>query len=191
MKKLFLLLFTVVFAMGIANFGWAAEKEKSPLDEAEEAIWKKACSAVPPERQLNVAQFKELYDKVMAGQEQAYLIDTRTHPEFYAFHIPYTDHIHAGHMYTIPGKIKDPNAKIVVWCRTNKRQCYVAEKLVEYGYKNVWMYSEGIVGWIKAGYEVCNQFTGLFKVTEYHKEFTEMDKETKKPKWKVREFHPH
>ena len=58
---------------------------------------------------------------------KAYLIDTRTHPEFYAFHIPYTDHIHAGHMYTIPKEIKDKNAKIVLWCRTYKAGICIGE----------------------------------------------------------------
>jgi len=189
MKKSFVFVLVFAFVLGAVGFSFADDSEM--LQANEKKAWSKACSAVPAERQLDVAQFKKLYDDVMAGKEKAYLIDTRTHPEFYAFHIPYTDHIHSGHMYTFPKKIKDKNAKIVVWCRTFKRQCYVGEKLVEYGYTNVWLYNEGIVGWIKAGHPVCNQFAGIFKVTEYHKDFTEMDKETGKPKWQIREFHPH
>ncbi|MCP4665014.1 MAG: rhodanese-like domain-containing protein [Deltaproteobacteria bacterium] len=191
MKRVFILSLVLVFTLGAIGVAVAAKKKLSPLRAKEKAVWKNACAAVPAERQLNVVQFKKLYDDVVAGKEKAYLIDTRTHPEFYAFHIPYTDHIHSGHMYSIPKKIKDPNAKIVVWCRTKKRQCYVAQKLVEYGYTNVWTYSEGIVGWIKAGHPVCNQFTGLFKITEYHKYFKEIDKKTKKPLWRIREFHPY
>lgn len=190
MKRILLLALCLVFLAGLSGIAYSAEKQLSPLEQKEEDVWKKACSSVPKERQLNLEQFKKLYDDVVAGKEKAYLIDTRTHPEFYAFHIPYTDHVHAGHMYTIPGKIKDKDAKIVVFCRTHKRQCYVAEKLVEYGYTNIWVYNDGIVGWIKAGYEVCNQFVGLFKVTQYHKEFTEMDKDGK-PMWRIREFHPY
>jgi hypothetical protein len=38
---------------------------------------------------------------------------------------------------------------------------------------------------------VANQFTGLFKIVEYHKYFTETDKETGKPLWRIREFHPY
>ncbi|MDQ1335493.1 MAG: hypothetical protein QG552_2443 [Thermodesulfobacteriota bacterium] len=189
MKRLFVLVLALVFSLGTASA--FAEDDSKMLNDNEKKVWEKAKSVIPAERQLNVEQFKKLYDEVMAGTKKAYLIDTRTHPEFYAFHIPYTDHIHSGHMYTIPGKIKDKNAMIVVWCRTHKRQAYVAEKLVEYGYTNVWIYNDGIVGWIKAGHPVCNQFTGLFQVTEYHKEFTEMDKETGKPKWQIREFHPY
>jgi rhodanese-related sulfurtransferase len=186
MKRYFVLCLIVVLALASAGVALAGD---NPMKAKEKEVWKEACSAVPPERQLDVNQFKALYDRVVAGKEKAYLIDTRTHPEFEAFHIPYTDHIHSGHMYTIPKKIKDPNAKIVVWCRTHKRQCYVGQKLVEYGYKNVWLYKEGIVGWIKAGHPVCNYFTGLFKITEYHKYFTEMDKDGK-PMWRVREFRP-
>ncbi len=188
MKKLLIFMLVVAFAM---SSGIALADDSKMLQDNEKMVWQKATKAVPAERQLDVAQFKKLYDDVMAGKEKAYLIDTRTHPEFYAFHIPYTDHIHSGHMYTIPKKIKNKDTKIVVWCRTKKRQAYVSEKLIEYGYTNVWTFKEGIVGWIKAGHPVCNQFTGLFKVTEYHKQFTEMDKETKKPLYRIREFHPY
>ncbi len=189
MRKLFVFVLTFAFVLGAVGFSFADDSKM--LQANEKKVWSKACSSVPAERQLDVAQFKKLYDDVMAGKEKAYLVDTRTHPEFYAFHIPYTNHIHAGHMYTFPKKIKDKNAKIVVWCRTKKRQCYVGQKLVEYGYTNVWLYKEGIVGWIKAGHQVCNEFAGIFKVTEYHKHFTEMDKKTGKPMYQIREFHPY
>jgi len=188
MKKLLIFALVVAFAL---SSGIALADDSKMLRANEKKVWKKAVSAVPAERQLNVEQFKKLYDAVVAGKEKAYLIDTRTHPEFYAFHIPYTDHIHSGHMYTIPKKVKNKDAKIVAWCRTKKRQAYVAEKLVEYGYTNIWTFKEGIVGWIKAGNPVCNEFAGIFKVTEYHKHFTEMDKETKKPLYRIREFHPY
>ncbi len=188
MKRLFILSIVLVFALGA--LGLAFGDDGKMLQANEKKVWKKACSAVPPEHQLNLEQFKKLYDDVIAGKKKAYLVDVRTHPEFYAFHIPYTDHIHAGHMYTFPKKIKDKDAMIVVWCRTHKRQCYVAEKLIEYGYTNVWVYTEGIVGWIKAGYPVCNQFTGIFKITQYYKEFKEQDKNGK-PMYRIREFHPY
>jgi rhodanese-related sulfurtransferase len=189
MKRLFVFALALAFAVGMAGFALAGGD--NPLVAKEKEVYKKACSAVPKDHQIKLAQFKELYDKVMAGKEKAYLVDVRTHPEFYAFHIPYTNHIHAGHMYTFPKKIKDKNAKIVVWCRTHKRQCYVAEKLVQYGYTNVWTFTDGIVGWLKAGYPVCNEFAGIFKITEYHKRFSEMDKKTGKPMWQIREFHPY
>ena len=189
MKKLMVLVIALGFIVGIPTFGMADDSKM--LKANENKAWEKACSAVPPERQLDTAQFKKVYDDVVAGKKKAYLIDTRTNPEFNAFHIPYTDHIHSGHMYTFPKKIKDKDAMIVLWCRTKKRQAYVSEKLVEYGYTNVWTLKEGILGWIKAGYPVCNYFAGLFKITEYHKYFTETDKETQKPLWRIREFYPY
>jgi rhodanese-related sulfurtransferase len=161
------------------------------LKANETKAWEQAAATFPVERQLNVQQFKELYDKVMAGKEQAYLVDLRTHPEFYAGHIAGTDHIHAGHMYTFPDKIKNKDAKIVVWCRTKKRGAYVGENLTRYGYTNVWWYKEGILGWIEAGYPLCNQFMGMFKVTEYNMSFTEIDETTQKPLYRIREFHPY
>jgi rhodanese-related sulfurtransferase len=164
-----------------------AAADDNPMAAKEAEVWQQWCEKIPPERQLDVDQFKALYDNVMAGKEEAYLIDTRTHPEFYAGHIPGTDHVHAGHMYTIPKKIKDKDAKIVVWCRTHKRQCYVGGFLAMYGYTNVWLYKEGIVGWIKKGYPLCNQFMGKFKVVEYHKYFTGKDKDP----FTIREFHPY
>ena len=189
MKRLMVLAIVISLTIGISGFAMADDSEM--LKANEKKVWKKACSAVPAKRQLNLAQFKKLYDDVVAGKKKAYLIDTRTHEEFFAFHIPYTDHVNSGHMYAIPKKIKDKGAMIVVWCRTKKRQCYVGEKLVEYGFTNVWMYTEGIVGWIKAGYAVSNYHAGLFKITEYHKYFKEIDKETKKPLWRIRHFYPY
>ena len=62
---------------------------------------------------------------------------TRTHPEFYAFHIE-TDHIHAGHIYTIPEKDQGPKCRDRRLVSHVHRAKYVAG-LLEYGYKNVWV----------------------------------------------------
>ena len=189
MKKLFISTIALVFVLGTVGLALAGD---NPLRAKEKQLHKSEfLGAIPADKIIGVDAFKKVYDEVMAGTRKAYLIDTRTHPEFYAFHIEGTDHIHAGHMYTIPKKIKDKDAKIVVWCRTKKRQAYVSQKLVEYGYTNVWTLKEGIVGWIKAGHPVCNQFTGLFRITEYHKYFMEMDKKTGAPLYRIRKFHPY
>jgi hypothetical protein len=89
-------------------------------------------------------------------------------------------------MYTIPKKIKDPNAEIYIWCRTAHRAQYVAGFLYKYGYKNVYCYKGGVVDWAKAGHEFVNQFIGKFKITEYHKQFT-----GDKDPFRIREFHPY
>jgi 3-mercaptopyruvate sulfurtransferase SseA len=112
MKKFFIFAFVMVFTLTVAGFAVADDSEM--LQANEKKAWENATKAFPAERQLNVQQFKELYDKVMAGKEDAYLIDLRTHPEFYAGHIAGTNHIHAGHMYTFPKKSKTKTPKS--WC---------------------------------------------------------------------------
>lgn len=184
MRKLFILTLVLIFAFCTVGFALAAD---NPLRAKEKEIHKKEFTAlIPADKIIGVEQFKKVYDEVMAGKRKAYLIDLRTHPEFYAFHIEGTDHIHAGHMYTIPKKIKDPNAEIYVWCRTSHRAKYVAGFLYKYGYKNVWLYKDSVVGWAKAGYPFVNQFTGSFKIIEYRKSPSKKEKS-----FRIREFHPY
>jgi rhodanese-related sulfurtransferase len=183
MKKLFAVTLILFFALGSAGLAMAGD---NPLQDGEKAVHGEFKSAIPADRIIGVEQFKKAYDAVMAGKKKAYLIDVRTHPEFYAFHIEGTDHIHAGHMYTIPKKIKDPNAEIYIWCRTSHRAKYVGGFLYKYGYKNVYVYGDGVVGWAKAGYPFVNQFTGSFKITEYRKTPSDQEKS-----FRIREFHPY
>ncbi len=195
MKKGFVFALALGLIIGFCGLVLAEDDSKA-IKAKEKEIWSEWCDQIPKERQIHIDEFKKLYDRVMAGEEKAYIIDTRTHPEFYAGHIAGTDHIHSGHMYTIPKKIKDKDAKIVVFCRTQKRQCYVGGFLAKYGYTNVWLYMDGVVGWIKAGYPLCNQFMGQFKVVEYHKYFTGKYKSgpkegQEKDPYRIREFHPY
>ena len=183
MKRFLILGLAAVFVLGTVGFALAGD---NPLRDQEKEVWKTFESVVPEDHVIGVEQFKKVYDEVMAGKREAYLIDVRTHPEFYAFHIEGTDHVHAGHMYTIPKKIKDPNAEIYIWCRTAHRATYVAGFLYKYGYKNVYLYNEGVVGWAAAGHPFVNQFTGKFKILEYRK--TPSDAETS---FRLREFHPY
>lgn len=181
MKKLLAVLVTVFLVSGVVK-GVSAED----LKQNEKALWTKEFhDIIPKDKIIGVDQFKKVWEEVLAGKRNAYLIDVRSHSEFYAFHIEGTDHIHAGHVYTIPKKIKDPNAEIYVFCRTQHRGAYVAGFLYKYGYKNVYFYKDGIVGWAKAGLPFVNQFMGKFMITEYHKYFNEDGK------YRIREFHPY
>ncbi len=184
MKKWWVIGLAVMFALGSFTASYAAD---NPLKAKEKEVWQGFRDLIPADRILDVNAFHKLYTDVMAGKEKAYLIDVRTHPEFYAGHIPGTDHIHAGHVYTIPKYVDDPDAKIVVWCRTRHRATYVTGMLIKYGYKNVYIFDEGVVGWMKAGYPLCNQFMGKFQVVEYHKDFSGQDKDP----FNFREFHPY
>ena len=184
MKRFFFFALILAFALGTAGVALAGD---NPLEDNEKGVHKTFADAIPADRMIDVTQFKKIYDEVVAGKRNAYLIDVRTHPEFYAFHIEGTDHVHAGHMYTIPKMIKDPNAEIVIWCRTSHRAKYVAGFLYKYGYKNVWCYKDGVVGWAAAGHPFVNQFTGRFTITEYMKSPSDLEMKG----WKIREFHPY
>jgi rhodanese-related sulfurtransferase len=183
MKKWIFIALSVMLLLGTASLTFAGD---NPLRDEEKKVNASFKALIPKDKIIGVDQFYQVYQDVMAGKKKAYLIDVRTHPEFYAFHIEGTDHIHSGHMYTIPKKIKDPNAEIYVWCRTSKRATYTVGFLYKYGYKNVYLYKGGVVGWAKAGHSFVNQFTGKFKILEYRKNPSDAEKS-----FRVREFHPY
>lgn len=180
MKRGFI--FSVAIVVFFAISGVTSAQD---LRTNEKAIHEEFSKLVPQDKIIDIETFKKKHEEILTGKRKAYIIDCRTHPEFYAFHIEGSDHIHAGHMYTIPKKIKDPNAEIYALCRTQHRSFYVAGFLYKYGYKNVYVVKGGIVGWVKAGNPVVNQFAGKFVVIEYHKSFNE------EGKYRVREFHPY
>lgn len=184
MKRILALVFAIGFVFCVTGFVMA---EDNPLEAGEKAVHEEFKKQIPADKWISNDDFAKVHAEVLAGKRNAYMLDIRSHPEFYAGHIPGVDHIHAGHMYTIPKNIKDPNAEIYVICRTTHRSPYVAGFLYKYGYKNVYVVKDGVVGWMKAGRELCNQFMGKFKVTEYHKDFSGPDKDP----FKVREFHPY
>jgi len=183
MKRFFFFALIVAFALGTAGVALAGD---NPLEDGEKAVHQEFKALVPADKWISIDDFSKIHEEVLAGKRNAYMLDIRTHPEFYAGHIVGTDHIHAGHMYTIPKAIKDPNAEIYVMCRTTHRSPYVAGFLYRYGYKNVYVVKDGVVGWMASGREVCNQFMGKFKVHEYHKQFV-----GDKDPFKIREFHPY
>lgn len=159
---------------------------QGPLRAAERRVYKDFVAKIPPERIIGVEQFLKIYMEVMEGKRSAYLIDVRTHPEFYAFHIEGTDHIPSGHMYSITRKIGDPNAEIYIFCKTGYRAKYVAGFLYQFGYKNVWVYEDGIKGWARAGLPFVNRFAGKFKIVELGGQPSSREKS-----FRIREFYPY
>jgi len=173
MKKRIILSLVIVLFLCMASMTFAGD---NPLKAQEKKVNASFAALIPADKVVGVDKFYQVYQDVIAGKKKAYLIDVRTYPEFDAFHIEGTDHINSGLMYTIPKKIKDPNAEIYIWCRTSHRAKYVSGFLYKYGYKNVWLYSGGVVGWAKAGHPFVNKFTGTFKITEYRKHPSEAEK---------------
>ncbi|MFH1036341.1 MAG: rhodanese-like domain-containing protein [Pseudomonadota bacterium] len=165
MKKL-LAVFMAMFIV-VAFAGFAAATDDSPLIAGEKAVHKDFVSAVPKDKVKTIDDLYKKWEEVIAGKSKAILLDVRSHPEFDAFHVEGSSHIHSGHMYTIPKKIKDADAEVWVFCRTDHRAKYVAGIMYKYGYKNVYLVAKapdgtdgGIVGWVKRGYPVVNYFFG-------------------------------
>jgi rhodanese-related sulfurtransferase len=165
MKKVFAVALAMALALSFAGVALAGD---NPLRAQEKKVWQdEFVSQIPKDKYRTIDDLYAKWQEVIAGKSKAYLLDVRTHPEFDAFHIEGSSHIHAGHMYAIPKKIKDPNAEIWVYCRTQHRAGYVAGFLYKYGYKNVYYVvkdkdgvSGGIVGWVKKGYPIVNYFFG-------------------------------
>ena len=156
----------------------------------EKEVFKAFKQAVAPENIIGVEQFKTIVDEVNAGKRNAYILDLRMAEEFYTFHIEGADNIHAGHMYTIPKKIKDPNAEIYIFCRTSHRAYYVAHFLTRYGYTNIKIFDGGMLSWLQAGYPVVNQYMGRFvaKYEDFNKDYSKNFQENN---YRIREFHPY
>lgn len=177
----------------VSSQGYAADPAPAPVDLVanEKAIFTELNKEIPADQIITVEQFKAIVDEVNAGTRKAYLLDLRSAPEFYTFHIDGADNIHAGHVYTIPKKITDANAEIYIYCRTSHRAFYIAHFMKQYGYTNFKIVKGGMVAWLKAGYPVVNQYMGKFvaKYENFDKDYNLDYNEA--GKYRVREFHPY
>lgn len=196
MRKSFIVLIAMVFVLGTVGLSFAGN---SSTKAGEKAVHKGFIKAIPASHRIDVFKFHEVWKKAMADKayrKKIYMIDIRTDSEWNAFHIEGTDHVQAGHMYVLAKKIKDPNAEIYIWCRTSHRAKYVGGFLYKYGFKNVYVlfptkkdgkkYHGGVVGWAQAGFPFVNQFTGVFKITEYRKHPSKAD-----TTFNIRMWHPY
>ena len=80
------------------------------------------------------------------------IIDVRSYTEYNAEHIPGAINIHGGFLLQNLDRIeKDEN--LVVQCESGDRSSIAASLLIKEGYENVFNLTNGINGWIKAGYK--------------------------------------
>jgi rhodanese-related sulfurtransferase len=111
--------------------------------------------------------------KVESGGSFFYMIDVATLAEmlkkkdflFINVHIPYEGEIEKTDIFIPFNGIEqnliklpaDKNAKIVLYCRTDRMSEIAAHTLVGVGYKNVWLVEGGMVKWKKKGYKLLHK----------------------------------
>jgi len=79
---------------------------------------------------------------------------------FINVHIPYEGEIEKTDLFIPYDEIEqnldklpsDKEAKIVLYCRTDRMSNIAARTLVKLGFKNVWNLKGGMIGWRQAGY---------------------------------------
>jgi len=98
---------------------------------------------------------KTLKDK-LDQHEALILIDVREDEEWNSSgHIPTAIHLGKGIIERdIEKRIPDPNQAIVLYCSGGFRCALTASSLQQMGYQNVSSLSDGLQGWIDAGYEL-------------------------------------
>lgn len=97
---------------------------------------------------------QELQQKVSAN-EQFFLLDVRTLPEFTEAHLNFTDDLIP--YDSVPAYIErlpeDKATPIYTFCRSGRRSGIVTQYLRSIGYTNAFNISGGIIAWKAAGYE--------------------------------------
>jgi len=80
-------------------------------------------------------------------------------------HVPYEGEIMKTDLFIPYNEIKqnldklpsDKNAKIVLYCRTNRMSEIAARILVKLGYKNIWNLDGGMNAWKQAGFKLIDK----------------------------------
>lgn len=115
--------------------------------------------------EMTPKQLKQLLDE----GEDVIVLDVRESEQRAEGSIPYDEFnkenfvaITRGNLeWKVAKKIKDPDVRIVTYCRSGGRGALAAEVLKKMGYKNATTLKGGLKGWVKAGYPVK---TGLGEV---------------------------
>lgn len=105
----------------------------------------------------------------LSGQDKFVLLDVRTESEFEAGHIQGAQWFPRGKLeYYIQDLVKDPDARIILYCRTGGRSALATLTLKDMGYTNVVDLDGGFKEWVSEGKTFYN-LHGENKVVNYQK----------------------
>lgn len=105
----------------------------------------------------------------ISGEADFVLLDVRTEAEYEAGHIKGAKWFPRGKLeYYVQDLIEDPDAKIVLYCRTGGRSALATLTLKDMGYTNVVDLDGGFKAWVADGNTFYN-LHGEHKVVTYQK----------------------
>jgi rhodanese-related sulfurtransferase len=147
--------FLVVLIASISMNAWADIKSKQEISN-------EAKAKAPHISSQQLAGY-------LTGNEDFVLLDIRTESEYDAGHIQGAQWFPRGKLeYYIQDLIKDPNSRIVLYCRTGGRSALATLTLKDMGYKNVVDLDGGFKEWVAAGNTFYN-LHGEHRVVSYQK----------------------
>jgi rhodanese-related sulfurtransferase len=145
MKKVLYTVLTLFFLQGLVI--------AAPIDAIKTKVNEMKMAAIKGSPSVTVQELKQ----VMDSKKKFKLVDVRTQAEYDAGHIFGSILAPRGKVeWMVPGKIKDPNATIYVYCKAGSRGAFATQRLLEVGYKNVINVTGGFRSWAKAGYPFFN-----------------------------------
>ena len=140
-KNLLTVLIFILVGSLTVNFGQIKSKK---------LITKEAKAAV------NHISVVDVQKKINDG-EKFYLIDVRTAPEYLAGHVQGAMLIPRGLLeFKIAKMVPDPNADVVIYCKTGGRGSLAVKTLMDMGYKNVKDMDGGFKKWVQEGFAFFN-----------------------------------
>jgi len=105
----------------------------------------------------------------LSAEEDFVLLDVRTEEEYRAGHIQGAQWFPRGKLeYYIQERIKDPDSRIVLYCRTGGRSALATLTLKDMGYTNVVDLDGGFKEWVSEGNTFFN-LHGENQVVSYQK----------------------
>ena len=138
----------VFFALSMVGTALAQQAAPAGPPPVVKDMVAKAKSSV---QKVSAADVKATIDK----KDKAILLDVRDPGEFAAGHLPGAMNISRGTLeFNVFNKIKDQNAKIIVYCKTAGRSTLATKTMNDLGYKNAILMDAQFEDWVKAGYPV-------------------------------------